>query len=217
MFKKLTLFLYLFTWTLHTHAAPVNLDFEAQVYAIDDPHNVLFDVLGLSVGLGDTVMAGYSMESNPPYVDDGPISIGAASYTVQTTINSFADFGDVQLNASDTRVPGSVLVGDDVFTSGVTVDTWRVFVDLIPPGGEQPNIWMGVVFNDETTSQLTNDNFYVNDSFVGWSEAIFFIRDEQNLLLRARYDIPSVPIPAAIWLFGSGFLGLVGIARRKKS
>jgi len=26
-----------------------------------------------------------------------------------------------------------------------------------------------------------------------------------------------VPIPAAVWLFGSGLLGLVGIARRKKT
>jgi len=25
-----------------------------------------------------------------------------------------------------------------------------------------------------------------------------------------------VPIPATVWLFGSGLLGLVGIARRKK-
>ena len=25
-----------------------------------------------------------------------------------------------------------------------------------------------------------------------------------------------VPVPAAVWLFGSGLLGLVGIARRKK-
>lgn len=28
---------------------------------------------------------------------------------------------------------------------------------------------------------------------------------------------PVVPIPAAMWLFGSGLLGLVGIARRKKA
>jgi hypothetical protein len=28
-------------------------------------------------------------------------------------------------------------------------------------------------------------------------------------------DLPSVPIPAAVWLFGSGLLGLVGVARRK--
>jgi hypothetical protein len=28
---------------------------------------------------------------------------------------------------------------------------------------------------------------------------------------------PVVPIPAAVWLFGSGLLGLVGMARRKKA
>ena len=28
---------------------------------------------------------------------------------------------------------------------------------------------------------------------------------------------PAVPVPAAIWLFGSGLLGLIGVARRRKS
>ena len=28
---------------------------------------------------------------------------------------------------------------------------------------------------------------------------------------------PVVPVPAAVWLFGSGLIGLIGIARRKKS
>jgi hypothetical protein len=29
--------------------------------------------------------------------------------------------------------------------------------------------------------------------------------------------VPAVPVPAAAWLFGSGLLGLVGVARRKKT
>lgn len=36
---------------------------------------------------------------------------------------------------------------------------------------------------------------------------------------RARFNalqLAAVPIPAAIWLFGSGLLGLIGIARRKQ-
>ena len=29
--------------------------------------------------------------------------------------------------------------------------------------------------------------------------------------------IPHVPIPSAVWLFGSGLVGLIGVARRKKA
>ena len=28
-------------------------------------------------------------------------------------------------------------------------------------------------------------------------------------------DVQVVPVPAAVWLFGSGLLGLIGVARRK--
>ena len=30
-------------------------------------------------------------------------------------------------------------------------------------------------------------------------------------------DVSAIPVPAAVWLFGSGLLGLIGIARRKKA
>ena len=31
------------------------------------------------------------------------------------------------------------------------------------------------------------------------------------------YQTSAVPVPAAVWLFGSGLLGLIGVARRKKA
>jgi len=37
---------------------------------------------------------------------------------------------------------------------------------------------------------------------------------------RARFNalqLAAVPIPAAVWLFGSGLIGLIGVARRKKA
>ncbi len=36
-------------------------------------------------------------------------------------------------------------------------------------------------------------------------------------VLSAYTPISTVPVPAAVWLFGSGLLGLVGVARRKKT
>ena len=30
-------------------------------------------------------------------------------------------------------------------------------------------------------------------------------------------DVAAVPVPAAVWLFGSGLLGLIGVARRKQA
>jgi len=29
-------------------------------------------------------------------------------------------------------------------------------------------------------------------------------------------DVSAVPVPAAVWLFGSGLMGLLGLARRKR-
>ena len=29
-------------------------------------------------------------------------------------------------------------------------------------------------------------------------------------------EVSQVPVPAAVWLFGSGLIGLVGVARRRK-
>jgi len=38
-----------------------------------------------------------------------------------------------------------------------------------------------------------------------------------NVQIFADVEVPQVPVPAAVWLFGSGLLGLVGVARRKKA
>ncbi|MDX2487444.1 MAG: VPLPA-CTERM sorting domain-containing protein [Gammaproteobacteria bacterium] len=46
------------------------------------------------------------------------------------------------------------------------------------------------------------------------------LRNSQSAVYSIAYDnftITAVPVPAAIWLFGSGLIGLIGIARRKKA
>ena len=40
--------------------------------------------------------------------------------------------------------------------------------------------------------------------------------NHDDMMIRVDFNANPVPVPAAIWLFGSGLLGLIGIGRRKK-
>jgi hypothetical protein len=52
-------------------------------------------------------------------------------------------------------------------------------------------------------ARITND--YLTATTIGLSDGVALVR-----------DISAVPVPAAVWLFGSGLIGLVGLARRKR-
>lgn len=61
---------------------------------------------------------------------------------------------------------------------------------------------------------MTDDNMSdlvlaYNDNALGTGDG-----DYDDMLVRAEFS--AVPIPAAVWLFGSGLLGLIGIGRRRK-
>ena len=63
---------------------------------------------------------------------------------------------------------------------------------------------MGAYFN-----QPSNTSYYYQDSII--------FGDDTHYLYYGSYLVQtsSVPVPAAAWLFGSGLLGLIGLARRK--
>ena len=63
-----------------------------------------------------------------------------------------------------------------------------------------PNPALAWLFNFVVGFQL---NGVKDDGYYGWA-------------VRAG-DVSAVPVPAAVWLFGSGLIGLLGLARRKKS
>ena len=67
----------------------------------------------------------------------------------------------------------------------------------VPATGPEPNL-----FASQVISTGTFNGIYETDT-------------NGNLLIGRR--VPEVPVPAAVWLFGSGLLGLVGMARRKKA
>ena len=58
-----------------------------------------------------------------------------------------------------------------------------------------------------------NDYVITSDGFI--EPAVDF--DAFGNAVRDKILTEVVPVPAAVWLFGSGLLGLIGIARRKKA
>ena len=67
------------------------------------------------------------------------------------------------------------------------------------------------------------DYVHMEPNAVGWPEpgkwndlANFTSGNLLGIPLHGVVEISQVPIPPAVWLFGSGLIGLIGVARRKK-
>jgi len=87
---------------------------------------------------------------------------------------------------------------------------------------------LGNGFFNDTATGATNHGFnptfalyFAPDTTFGLMPAEVTGNDVTGLAVtsagRVLSAAPAVPVPAAVWLFGSGLLGLVGVARRRAS
>lgn len=153
-----------------------------------------FDWRTFAAGTGDQMIAGYFV---------GDLLAGHPT--------GFNDYREINLSNT---VNGSSAVG------GPSDGPWNW--NPINGGGNTGN-WQELLrgnANDAWTSETFSLDLAANQSEV-W---IAFWLDNGNHDI-GKFDnvlvtgdpISAVPVPAAVWLFGSGLLGLVGIARRKAS
>ena len=133
---------------------------------------------------------------------------------------------------SDTEVFGialsdySVIVADGTPKDGtgrarLTLTDWQIDISKMTGTFSCPYCVIGV------TTGNTTEFFNVSNLDVNSAEDLYFqgftSRDKTYDMYYTAVDIGSpnspavspVPVPAAVWLMGSGLLGLVGVARRK--
>jgi len=88
----------------------------------------------------------------------------------------------------------------------VTLESWGngVLVDFAS---------LLIANNIDSQVGVTGAEIVINDQLIATSES-----GSGSFIAKKDFKIGvnPVPVPAAVWLFGSGLLGLVGIARRKK-
>jgi len=82
----------------------------------------------------------------------------------------------------------------------------------------------GLDINEDGTTLFTTLKLDLSDSTrngIGYIDAdtgdAVIIGVDGATNLHGLVYVSSIPVPAAVWLFGSGLLGLIGISRRKKA
>jgi hypothetical protein len=78
------------------------------------------------------------------------------------------------------------------------------------------------LFQDLQTNFYWSGTEYRPDTSHAWLFSFFFSDQVAPLKSHIGYtlavrsgDVAAVPLPSAVWLFGAGLLGLIGVARRK--
>jgi len=128
-------------------------------------------------------------------------------------------------------VGGEIDLGFDSATlriDSVVIDPHWDF-DPASGGPADGNIWPGIFFDIDFGTEPATGNFTIATINLtalaeGSSNLVvlnsFFADTSVELfptLIDGTVNVSAVPIPAAVWLFGSGLLGLIGVARRKVS
>ena len=116
-------------------------------------------------------------------------------------------------NFQDKEVSLTNVFTSSTFSPTVLFSFW-LYDDDYPLGA--PDL-LGVDSFSSESSIASESSF--NDNFRWASLPIPLTSDgsgwQHNYILDYSVSIEAVPVPPAVWLFGSGLLGLIGVARRK--
>ncbi len=157
------------------------------------------------------------------------------SWTADADINGLMNWADANAWVDNLTVGGKGgwrLPSVDVDGNGTVVDC-ATASEFDCRDNELAYMFYQNGVNTSTSSPFNNlsSAFYWSETIAQASNPLrvwifefengFLLGDGQELDTHAAWavydgNISAVPVPAAVWLFGSGLLGLVGMARRKK-
>lgn len=137
---------------------------------------------------------------------------------------SLGDGGSITLQFTDNSLTGSGNSDDDLWIFEVGPDIEDTFVEI----SKDNNTWFSV-------GAVTGNTQGIDLDFFGFGLLDFFsfvrLTDDPDLdgqtgntvgadidavgAISSAPPVPQVPVPAAVWLFGTALIGLVGFGKRK--
>lgn len=136
------------------------------------------------------------------YFDDGSL-LALASVTNGPGV-SFSQY------ASPPNLPGGNNINPPFqVTAGFLADS----NPPVQPNGVNPGEWLKIYFSLQSGGTF---NDVINELGNGQLRIGIHVQGFSSGGSESFVNVP-VPVPAALWLFGSGLLGLVGMAQRKRS
>ncbi len=134
------------------------------------------------------------------------------TFTTDANIFGNKSLNELDMLANNLEING---IGRWKISNSLVVEMWdRGYT----PSNMQPFTNMEFIYWDGSAG---SDDGSIGDCWVEYTSEN--INDGCGLLAEAGGwtfqvgDVGAVPVPAAIWLFGSGLIGLLGFARRKSS
>jgi hypothetical protein len=181
---------------------------DGSTVSVDELFGNADPILGFGVGASTAGAGGstFSFTFNLPIALQGTIF---ANSSVSYSLSSLSEEG-----AQVAPVGGSNIV------TALEVDT-----DVGGKGSLNKGVDVGSTFffnggpDTQNSSTFTASNSFTGDLAYDLMtvKVDFSLSADSTVAISGFVQQVVVPIPAAVWLFGSGLLGLVGIARRKKA
>jgi len=161
----------------------------------------------------------------------------SAAHAITVQVEFQANFGDGRFDPFP-PAPDSIVSGwftyeaasvnstiDSLSGIGLTIDEYTyLLADVGFASGSAFALCVGEPINGECSIGPRERDFVVewNKNTLGPIQMAYSVAGQNNYWAAAPgdfdyFNVTAVPVPAAVWLFGSGLLGLVGIAKRKKA
>ena len=157
------------------------------------------------------LLGGYSAQTAAGTVDISPTTLSNSNLSgCVSTLATDLECNPAGINLMDNEDDTIRLFSLDADVYGFDVIVDRLDSSVIGSAS--------VLLNDELVGIISTASPSVSAVFADPSlTQVIQIVNTDAALLNYDFITTPVPVPAAAWLFGSGLLGLIGFARRKKA